>query len=109
MKVSAITLILYFLLINISVINAEEEGVYYKYYKVWEENRELASNYLQESERAFEQGDELSGCDALQKASAYGVKATKSLISAIDSTETKDGIENIKVGLDKWIELGEAC
>ncbi len=95
--------------ININIVNAKEALGFEYYYNIWVEKSALASNYLTESEKAFENGDELTGCAALTKASNFGIEATNSLISAINTTETKDGLDNLEVGLQKWIELGEAC
>ena len=75
----------------------------------WNENRELASQYLLAAEKALKEGDKNLGCANQQKASKYGVEATRSLIRAMKSIGSTDGIENFEAGLNKWKELGDFC
>ena len=75
----------------------------------WESKKTIASEYLKQAENAFKEGDELTGCSFQRKASLYGIEATKSLISAMEVNGTKDGLENLEGGLNKWRELGDFC
>ena len=75
----------------------------------WNKNREIASNLLLEAEDALKDGDEMTACIKQRKASKYGIDATTYLLKAMEQSESKEGLENIKVGLRKWKELGNSC
>ena len=76
---------------------------------IWDQKKELASQYLDEAENSFKEGDELEGCVLQQKAGEYGMEATKSLIKAMQINGSNDGIENLESGLLKWQELKDFC
>ena len=88
---------------------AESAKEYRAYMKEWEENRELATQYLLEAETALKEGLKDLGCNKQHKASVYGIKATQSLIKAMKANGSTDGIENFESGLNKWRELGDFC
>ncbi len=77
--------------------------------KEWDEKRELASKYLQEAEKSLKEGDALAGCSSQREASRYGIEATEALIKAMEANGSKNEIENLKAGLNKWKELGDFC
>ncbi len=79
------------------------------YMNEWDEKREDASRYLEEAEKAFRNGDEITGCIAQRKAGEVGIDATKSLINAMKANGSTDGIENLNSGLLKWQELKDYC
>ena len=77
--------------------------------QTWNQKKELASQYLEEAENQFKNGDELAGCVAQQQAGDYGIEATESLIKAMELNGSTDGIENLRSGLNKWRELRDFC
>ena len=79
------------------------------YMNVWNENIELASQYLKNAETEFKNGNELQGCVDQRKAAKYGIKATESLIKAFEISGSTDDLSNIEHGLDKWKELRDFC
>ena len=102
---------LLFLIINLISIKVEAftEKDFGFYYAKWEENKELATKFLEEAENDFRNGDELSGCIAQQEASKLGIKATKYLIQALELKGSQQGIDDIRFGLEKWKEIGKIC
>ena len=79
------------------------------YMQVWNEKRELATQYLLNAEKALKEGDEATACVTQRKASKYGIEATESLIKAMKINGSTDGLENFESGLNKWRELGDFC
>ena len=77
--------------------------------EAWNEKRALASEYLFKAEKEFKEGDVLSGRAMQMKASEYGIEATNSLIEAMKTNNSLDGMENLETGLKKWTELGNMC
>ena len=88
---------------------AQTDMEFREYMLIWDEKRELASQYLLKAEASFKEGNELVGCASQQKASFYGIEATNALITAMELNGTEDGIDDLKVGLNKWRELGDFC
>ncbi len=79
------------------------------YMQSWEQNRELASQYLEDALKEFKAGDELTGCATQQQAGEYGIKATESLIKAIKTKGNEESIPDLEAGLNKWRELRDSC
>ena len=79
------------------------------YMQVWNEKRELATQYLLDAEKSLKEGDEATACVTQRKASKYGIEATESLIKAMEINGSTDGLENFESGLNKWRELGDFC
>ena len=90
-----------------AIANTEED--FKLYMQIWDEKKEMASQYLYEAENSFKQGDELEGCASQQKAGEYGIDATKALIKAMKINGSDDGLENLESGLRKWRELKDFC
>ena len=86
-------LITIILLVQGSVVLASNESNFQTYIEDWTINKELASKYLQEAEDALKTGDELTACTTQRKASQYGIKATESLIKAMELNGSLDGLE----------------
>ncbi len=108
-KTILISIIILFVMIRPNILQAKDINNFDKYMNDWNEKRDIASRMLSEAELAFKSGDELNGCIAQRQASKYGIEATESLINALKTQDTTEGIENIKLGLNKWKELGESC
>lgn len=105
----AIILLLIIIISQSHIALADSEKNFSKYMQIWNEKKDLASQYLEEAEKAFKSGDELSGCVAQQKAAEFGIDATNSLIKAMKANGSNNGIENIESGLRKWEELKDFC
>ena len=88
---------------------AFETNEFDKYMNIWTEKSQLASSFLLRAENAFKDGDELKGCAAQQKASSYGIEATKALIIAMKLSGSQDGLDNLETGMNKWKELRDFC
>ncbi len=79
------------------------------YMNEWNEKRDLATKNLLEAEQALKEGDKKLSCIYQRKAGANGIEATQSLIKAMKSNGSTDGIENFEAGLNKWKELRDFC
>ena len=97
------------LVCNIGVAIADTAQNFDKFMSEWNEKKELASEYLLKAEKEFQAGDELSACASQKEASEYGIEATQSLIYAMEANGTKESIENLRAGLNKWKEIGDVC
>ena len=102
-------LLIVFVFFNNSLAYANSENDFDWYMNQWDVNKELASQYLLEAEKAFKEGDELTACATQKEASEYGIQATSSLIKAMELNGTMDSMENLLAGLNKWKEIGEIC
>ena len=90
-------------------IFADSQLRFQDYMDIWTENSSLASQYLQEAEKALKGGDELQGCAMQSKAGDYGIQATEALIEAFKISDQTDGLSNLEAGLNKWMELRDFC
>ena len=79
------------LLIHPGITSAQSDVNFDSLMDDWTDKKSLASEYLLEAENAFKIGDELNGCALQQKASGYGIEATKSLMKAMELHGTVDG------------------
>ena len=68
-----------------------------------------ASQILKEIETNLKDGSREKVCSRQREAAIYGIEATKSLIRAFEVNGSKDQIENLQAGLDKWRELRDYC
>ena len=102
-------LIITLILFGNNIVFASTEKDFLIYMNDWESKREIASKYLKEAKIAFKEGDELTGCATQRKASKFGIKATKSLIKAMELNGSYEGLDNLEAGLNKWRELGDFC
>ena len=75
----------------------------------WEENIDVAIEYLRDAEELLKDGDRINGCAKQKEASIYGVTATKSLITALTKNGSSDNFSDLEAGLKKWKELGDFC
>ncbi len=79
------------------------------YMKAWNENIELAAQYLKNAETEFLNGDALQGCVEQRKAASYGISATESLLKAFKLSGSTDDLSGVQSGLAKWKELRDFC
>ena len=91
------------------IIFADTENQFERYMEEWYSNKEIATSLLVESQKYFEQNDELSGCSYQQKAGETGIKATEALLKAIKIKGPNNGLDNIEAGIEKWKEVRDAC
>ena len=73
------------------------------------QKQERASQILKEIETDLKDGSKDKACAKQRKAAIYGIEATESLIKAFEINGSKNQIENIQAGLDKWRELRDYC
>ncbi len=97
------------ILCNPLALLAEEGSVFQRNMDIWNEKRELASQYLLKAEVYFKEGNELEGCASQQRASSYGIEATEALIKAMELNGAQEGTDDLEAGLNKWRELGDFC
>ncbi len=107
MKGLLLAIILSFTLTNTAF--ASTQDTFGDYMKVWNENIDLAREYLKNAENEFLNGDALQGCVEQRKAAGYGIKATQSLIKAFEVNGSTDDLSGVKAGLAKWEELRDFC
>ncbi len=100
---------LFVLVVSGSPLVAEELELFNELMKTWDKERVLALEFLDEAEKYYKDGDELNACSYQEKASIAGIKATESLLKAMELRNSTDNQDNIKAGLDKWKQLGNLC
>ena len=88
---------------------ADSKEDLHRHIQDWNEKKELASFLLQKSQNELEAGDELSACATQKEASQYGIQATQSLMQAMQISDSKESLENLEAGLNKWRELADFC
>ena len=98
-----------FVLLTISSTSSVFAEDFETYMKIWDEKRELATQYLFYAEKSLKEGDKATSCFNQRKASKYGIEATESLIMAMKINGSTDGLESFESGLNKWRELGDFC
>ncbi len=79
------------------------------YIEEWNQKRGLAFEYLEKAQKAFESGDELTGCVQEKEAAKYGIEGTKSLILANKISESGNDINELEAGLAEWYKLRDYC
>tara|TARA_Y100001968_G_C19363593_1_gene721192 strand:+ start:1053 stop:1382 length:330 start_codon:yes stop_codon:yes gene_type:complete len=73
------------------------------------QKQEKASQILKEIETDLKDGSRDKVCARQREAAIYGIEATESLIKAFEVDGSKNQMENLKAGLDKWRELRDYC
>ncbi len=73
------------------------------------QKQERASQILKEIETDLKDGSRDMICARQREAAIYGIKATESLIKAFEINGSKNQIESLQSGLDKWRELKDYC
>ncbi len=88
---------------------ASEQSQLEIYIEDWNEKKDLASEYLIEAQKAFKNGDELTGCVKEKEAAKYGIEATNSLILANKISSTNNNLDNLEALLEEWYRLRDYC
>ena len=73
------------------------------------QKQEKATKILKEIEMDLKDGSRDKVCARQREAAKYGIEATESLIKAFEINGSKNEIENIQAGLEKWRELRDYC
>ncbi len=73
------------------------------------QKQERASKILKEIETDLKDGSREKVCTSQREAAIYGFEATESLIKAFEANGSKNQMENLQAGLDKWRELRDYC
>ncbi len=68
-----------------------------------------ASKILEEIGTELKDGSRDNVCKRQREAANYGIEATESLIKALEAHGSKNEINNLQAGLDKWRELRDYC
>ena len=68
-----------------------------------------ASQILKEIEMDLKDGSSNKICVRQREAAIYGIEATESLIKAFEVNGSKNQMENLQAGLNKWRELRDYC
>ena len=92
-----------------SVISVNAESEFEMYLSDFYQKQEKASKILKEIETDLKDGSRDRVCARQREAARYGIEATESLIEAFKTKGSKNEIENLQAGLNKWIELREDC
>ncbi len=97
----------FFLFSSPTQVNANTEFDMYlsDFYK----KQAQASQILKEIETELKDGSRKKVCSRQREAANYGIKATESLIKAFEVNGSQNQIENLKAGLNKWMELRDYC
>ena len=88
---------------------AEAETEFEMYLSDFYQKQDSASKILKEIEIDLKDGSRDSVCARQREAARYGIEATESLIKAFEINGSKNEIENLQAGLDKWKELRDYC
>ena len=96
-----------FLFTSLAPVNANTEFEMYltNFYQL----QERASQILKEIETDLKNGSRDKYCERQREAAIYGIEATESLIKAFQINGSKNQIENLQAGLNKWRELRDYC
>ena len=92
-----------------SVISVNAESEFEMYLSDFYQKQEKASKILKEIETDLKDGSRDKVCARQREAANYGIEATESLIKAFKTNGSKNEIENLQAGLDKWRELRDYC
>ena len=90
-------------------MSANAESEFELYLNDFYQKQEKASKILKEIEIDLKDGSRDRVCARQREAANYGIEATESLIEAFKEKGSKTEIENLQVGLKKWIELRDYC
>ena len=97
----------FFLFISLIPVNADTE--FDIYLADFYQKQERASKILKDIETDLKGGSKDRVCARQREAAYYGIEATESLIKAFKINGSKNQIENLQAGLDKWRELRDYC
>ena len=73
------------------------------------QKQERASQILKDIQTDLKDGSRDKVCARQREAAIYGIEATESLIKAFEVNGSKNQIENLQAGLNKWRELRDYC
>ena len=98
-----------FFLLFLSAISVNAESEFEIHLSNFYQKQERATKILKEIETELKDGIRDSVCARQREAANYGIEATESLIKAFKINGSKNQIENLKSGLNKWKELRDYC
>ena len=96
-----------FLFISLTPVKANTE--FEKYLNDFYQKQERASKILKGIETDLKDGSRDKVCARQREAAIYGIEATESLIKAFEVNGSKNQMENLQSGLNKWRELRDYC
>ena len=97
----------FFLFISPTPVNANTE--FEIYLNDFYQKQARASQILKEIEMDLKDGSRNKICARQREAAIYGIEATESLIKAFEVNGSKNQMENLQAGLNKWRELRDYC
>ena len=100
-------IVLYCFLFSAISVNAESD--FEMNLSVFYQQQQKATKILKEIETELKDGSRNRVCIRQREAASYGIEATESLIKALKNNGSKNEIENLQSGLDKWRELRDNC
>ena len=109
MKRFFLLLLISVVLMLFSVMSVNAESELEMYLNNFYQKQEKASKILKEIEIDLKDGSRDRACARQREAAKYGIEATESLIKALKTNGSKNEIENLQVGLEKWRELRDYC
>ena len=101
--------LIFYLFLFTSLIPVKADTEFEMYLKDFYKKQERASQILKEIETDLKDGSRDKVCARQREAAIFGIEATESLIKAFEVNGSKNQIDNIKAGLDKWRELRDYC
>ena len=96
-----------FLFFSIKPVKAQTE--FEMYLTDFYQKQDRASKILKGIEIDLKDGSRESVCSRQREAAKYGIEATESLIKAFEINGSKNEMENLQAGLNKWKELRDYC
>ena len=103
----SIFILVYFFLFSAISVSAESE--FEMNLSVFYQQQQKAIKILREIETELKNGSRHRVCIRQREAASYGIEATESLIKALKNNGSKNEIDNLQSGLDKWRELRDNC
>ena len=97
----------FFLFISLRPVKANTE--FEIYLNDFYQKQARASQILKEIEMDLKDGSRNKTCARQREAAIYGIEATESLIKAFEVNGSKNQMENLQAGLNKWRELRDYC
>tara|TARA_B100000945_G_scaffold277704_1_gene243068 strand:+ start:170 stop:499 length:330 start_codon:yes stop_codon:yes gene_type:complete len=97
----------FFLFISLRPVKANTE--FEIYLNDFYQKQARASQILKEIEMDLKDGSRNKICARQREAAIYGIEATESLIKAFEVNGSKNQMENLQAGLNKWRELRDYC
>ena len=96
-----------FLFFSLKPVKAETD--FEMYLSDFYQKQDKASEILKRIEIDLKDGSRERVCIRQREAARYGIEATESLIKAFEINGSKNEIENLQAGLNKWKELRDYC